>query len=87
MKYDWNDDCEQSFQELKSRLTMALVLALSTLGVEYVVFSDASRQELGCVLEQNGKVITYASRHLKKHETNYPTYDLELEVMVFALKI
>ena len=36
---------------------------------------------------QDGKVIAYASRKLKKHETNYPTHDLELAVMVFALKI
>ena len=73
MKYEWNEDCEQSFQELKSRLTMAPVLALPTLGVEYMVFSDASRQGLGCVLMQDDRVIAYASRQLKKHETNYPT--------------
>ena len=62
VKYEWSEDCEQSFQELKSRLTMAPVLALPTPGVEYVVFSDASRQGLGCVLMQEGRVIAYASR-------------------------
>ena len=36
---------------------------------------------------QNGRVIAYASRQLKKHETNYPTHDLELAAVVFALKI
>ena len=36
---------------------------------------------------QNGKVIAYASRQLKKHKTNYPTHDLGLTVVVFALKI
>ena len=66
---------------------MALVLVLLTLGVEYVVFSNTSRQGLGCVLMQDGRVIGYASRQLKKHETNYPTHDLELAAMVFALKI
>ena len=87
MKYEWGEDCEQSFQELKSRLIMAFVLALPILGVEYVVFSDASRQGLGCVLMQDGRVIAYASRQLKKHETNYPTHDLELAAVLFALKI
>ena len=87
VKYEWSEDCEQSFQELKSRLTMAPVLALPTSGVEYVVFSDSSRQRLGCVLMQDGRVIAYDSRQLKKHETNYPTHDLELAVVVFALKI
>ena len=52
-----------------------------------MVFSDTSRQGLGCVLMQGGGVIVYASRQLKKHETNYPTHDLELATVVFALKI
>ncbi|WMV33444.1 hypothetical protein MTR67_026829, partial [Solanum verrucosum] len=36
---------------------------------------------------QNDKVIAYASRQLKVHEKNYPTHNLELDVVVFALKI
>ena len=53
----------------------------------FVVYYDASRVGLSCVLIQNRKVITYASRHLKVHEKNYPTHELELAAMVFALKI
>jgi len=53
----------------------------------FVVYCDASRVGLGCGVMQNGKVITYASTQLKVHEKNYPTHDLELVVMVFALKI
>ncbi|WMV46650.1 hypothetical protein MTR67_040035 [Solanum verrucosum] len=53
----------------------------------FVVYCDASRIGLGCVLMQNRKVIAYASRQLKIHEMNYPTHDLELEAFVFALKI
>ena len=49
------------------------------------MYCDASRQGLGCVLMQNDKVIAYASRQLKKHEQNYPTHDLELAAVVFAL--
>jgi len=44
-------------------------------------------QQLGCVLMQNDKVIAYASRQLKNHKLNYPTHDLELAAVVFALKI
>ena len=36
---------------------------------------------------QNGKVIAYAFRQLRSHESNYPTLDLELAVVVLALKI
>ena len=52
-----------------------------------MVYNDASRQGLGYVLMQNDRVIAYASRQLKKHEENYPTHDLELATVVFALKI
>ncbi|WMV32565.1 hypothetical protein MTR67_025950 [Solanum verrucosum] len=36
---------------------------------------------------QNGKVIAYDSRQLKIHEWNYPTHDIELAAVVFALGI
>ena len=39
------------------------------------------------MLMQHGRVIAYASRQLKRHEQNYPTHDLELAAVVFALKI
>jgi hypothetical protein len=53
----------------------------------FEVYYDASRQGLGCLLMQEGKVVAYASRQLRKHEQNYPTYDLELAAVVHALKI
>ena len=71
---------------MKSPIT-APVLTLPTIGAGYVIFLDTSRQGLGCVLMQNGRVIAYASHQLKKHETNYPNHDLELVAIVFALKI
>ena len=52
----------------------------------FVVYSEVSRQGLGCVLMQHGKVVAYASRQLKPYEQNYPTHDLELAVVVFALR-
>ncbi|WMV08300.1 hypothetical protein MTR67_001685 [Solanum verrucosum] len=53
----------------------------------FVVCCDASRVGLGCVLMQNGKDISYASRQLKIYEKNYPTHDLELAAIVFCLKL
>ncbi|KAG8472918.1 hypothetical protein CXB51_034806 [Gossypium anomalum] len=49
--------------------------------------NEASLNGLGCVLMQYDKVIAYASRQLKPHEKNYPTHDLKLVAIVFALKI
>ena len=53
----------------------------------FVVYTDASKLGLGCVLMQQGKVVAYASRQLKPHEENYTTHDLELAAVVFALKL
>jgi hypothetical protein len=53
----------------------------------FSIFYDASGQGFGCVLMQNGPMVAYASRLLRKHEEHYPTPDLELAVVVHALKI
>ncbi|KAL4025983.1 hypothetical protein IC575_014389 [Cucumis melo] len=87
VKFEWSDKCEQSFQELKKRLVTAPILALPITGKDYVIYCDASRLGLGCVLMQDVNVIAYASRQLKEHECNYPTHDLELAAVVLALKI
>ena len=83
----WSEACQQSFDELKQKLTSAPVLTLPSGQDGYTVYCDASRQGLGCVLMQHENVIAYASRQLKKHEQNYPTHDLELVVAVFTLRI
>ncbi|XP_028553052.1 uncharacterized protein LOC114580256 [Dendrobium catenatum] len=83
----WTPECEASFQRLKDYLTYAPVLALPLCTEGFQVFSDASLKGLGCVMMQHGRVIAYASRQLKPHEKNYPTHDLELAAVVFALKI
>ena len=83
----WSEACQQSFDELKRRLTSAPVLTLPSGQDGFAVYCDASRHGLGCLLMQNDKVIAYASRQLKKHEQNYPTHDLELAAVVFSLRI
>ncbi|GAU34562.1 hypothetical protein TSUD_29080 [Trifolium subterraneum] len=83
----WDEKCEKSFQELKKKLTTAPVLILPDAKESFVVYCDASKLGLGGVLMQKGKVVAYASRQLKVHERNYPTHDLELAAVVFALKV
>ncbi|WVZ73567.1 hypothetical protein U9M48_021856 [Paspalum notatum var. saurae] len=83
----WTKERQAAFDELKKRLTTAPVLTLLDLTKSFTVYCDASKEGLGCVLMQEGKVIAYASRQLRKHEVNYPTHDLELAAVVHALKI
>ena len=72
---------------MKRRLTSAPILIVPDRGQGYTVYCDASRAGLGCVLMQSERVVAYGSRQLKNHEQNYPTHDMELAAVVFALKI
>ena len=62
VSFDWNDQRESAFQELKTRLVTAPILTLPNGTDGFQIYSDASYKGLGCVLIQNGKVIAYASR-------------------------
>ncbi|WVZ84547.1 hypothetical protein U9M48_031572 [Paspalum notatum var. saurae] len=79
--FNWTKERQAAFDELKKRLTTALVLTLPDLTKSFTVYCDASKEGLGCVPMQEGKVIAYASRRLRKHEVNYPTHDLELATL------
>jgi hypothetical protein len=85
--FNWTEECETIFEELKKRLTSAPVLILPDITKTFDIYCDASQQGLGCVLIQEGNVVSYTSRQLRKHEENYPTHDLELATVVHALKI
>ena len=87
MRFEWSEKCQASFEKLKAFLTETPVLTQPIYDKEYVIFSDASLNGLGCVLIQEGKVVAYASSQLKPREKNYLTHDLELAAIVFALKI
>jgi hypothetical protein len=85
--FDWTEECQANFEELKKRLTSAPVLILPDITKKFDIYCDASRQGLGCVLMQDGKVVSFASHLLRKHEEKYPTHDLEVATVVHALKI
>ena len=69
------------------RLTSLPIMIVLERGQIYTMYCDASKDRLGCVLMQFGKVMVYGSRQLKNHERSYPTHDMELAAIVFALKI
>ena len=68
MKFEWTYKYHNSFEQL---MVEAPILTQPTLGKEYTLYSDASGIDFGCVLIQDGKVVTYASRQLKPHEQHY----------------
>nr|GEU35182.1 putative reverse transcriptase domain-containing protein [Tanacetum cinerariifolium] len=78
---------EEAFHTLKQKLCSAPILALPEETENFYVYCDALLKGYGAVLMKREKVIAYASHQLKKHEENYTTYDLELGVVVFALRL
>jgi hypothetical protein len=86
-RFNWSSRCNEAFEQLKVLLTTTPVLAQPDIEKPFDVYCDASGNGLGCVLMQEGRVIAYASRQLRWHEEHYPTHDLELSVVVHALKI
>jgi hypothetical protein len=86
-KFNWSLRCNEAFKQLKVLLTTAPILAQPDIKKPFDVYCDASGSGLGCVLMQEGRVIAYTSRQLRRHEEHYPTHDLELAAVVHALKI
>eukprot|EP00253_Pinus_taeda_P006100 PITA_06100 len=85
--FQWTPDCQKSFEQLKHLLTTAPILCIADPNKDYVVCTAASKEGLGGVLMQEGKVIAYESRKLKEHEQRYSAYDLELAAVIHALKM
>ena len=63
VKLKWTLDCQRSFKILKEKLVTMLVLMLPVEGGHYVVYSDASKQGLGYILMQNGRVVDMHQGH------------------------
>ena len=68
VRYEWTEECDSAFIELKRLLTSAPILRVPDMEKDFTVYTDASKQGLGAVLVQDGGVIAYASRKLNKHE-------------------
>jgi hypothetical protein len=81
-RFVWTPECDVAFHKLQTLLTSALVLAQSDIKKPFDVYCDASGIGLGGVLMQEGRVIAYTSRQLRKLEVNYPTHDLELAAVL-----
>jgi hypothetical protein len=85
-KYIWSEACDETFKHLKKLLTTSPVQAQPDTAKPFNVYCDASGTSLGGVLMQEGQVISYSSRQLRRHEEHYPTHDLELGAVVMALQ-
>jgi hypothetical protein len=85
-KYIWSEDCDETFRAFKKLLTTSPVLAQHDITKSFNVYCDAFGTGLGCVLMQEGQVISYSLRQLRCHKEHYPTHDLDLAIVAMAFR-
>jgi hypothetical protein len=85
VKFQWIDECENSFSTLKKSLVTAPIITLPELGKCFIVYFDASLVGLGCALCKMESLLLMLIGNWKGHKQNYSTHDLELPADVFAL--
>ena len=88
--FEWNEKCQQAFEELKNRLVSSPILAMPEDEGTFRLDTDASNESIGAVLSQvqdgQERVIAYASRLLTKPERNYCVTRRELLAVVYFIK-
>ena len=88
--FEWTEECENSFQILKKKLTTSPILTFPDFSLPFILDTGASGVGIGAVLSQKQnrceKVIAYASRKLSKTEQNYSVTKRELLAVVHAIK-
>ena len=89
VKFSWDEDCQMSFEELKSYLTTTPIVRAPNWQLPFEVMCDASDFAIGAVLGQreDGKhyVVYYANKTLNEAHKNYTTTEKELLAVVYAL--
>ena len=86
VQFSWTVDCQKGFERLKNALSTSPVLGYPSLDKEFALYTDASGVGVGAVLEQAGRVISYASRTLTKAEKNYSVIEKECLALVYGTK-
>lgn len=90
IKFAWTSEAEMAFQELKSRLMAAPILAYPMPEGDFILDTDASQHAMGAVLQQvqdgETKVIGYASKTFSKQQRNYCVTRKELCAVITYVK-
>ena len=87
-KFNFDESCQNSFEEIKSRLVEAPIMAKLDWYREFEIMCDASDFSMGAILGQKAekvfKAIYYASKTFNEAQENYSTTKKEMLAIVFA---
>jgi hypothetical protein len=86
-KFFWTQKCTKSFRRIKELFKTTQILKVPGMDEGFLVCTDTSKEGLDRVLMQDGRVVSFISRKLRKHEENYVMHDLELLAIMYALRV
>jgi transposase InsO family protein len=85
-KWVWGEEQRKAFTQVKQILSKEAILAFPDFSKEFVIYTDASKYQLGGVITQEGKPLAFYSRKLNDAQTRYTTTERELLSIVETLK-
>ena len=87
-KFNFDESCQNSFEEIKSRLVKSPIMAKPDWNKEFEIMCDASDYAMGAVLGQKAnkvfRAIYYSSKTFNEAQENCSTIEKEMLAMVFA---
>jgi hypothetical protein len=85
-KYKWGPEQQKEFYEIKQKVSQETLLAFPDFEKEFHVYTDASDEQLGAVIMQEGKPLAFYSRKLSSAQIHYTIGEQELLSKVETLK-
>ena len=86
--FDFDKSCFSAFEDIKSRLVIAPIMATPDWNKEFEIMRDANDYVMGAILGQRAnkifRAICYANKTFNEAQENYFTTEKEILVMVFA---
>ena len=84
-KIKWSNECQKSFEAMKSVVDREVLLAYPIFDRSFEIYTEASSKQLGTVILQSDKPLSFFSRKLSNAQLKYTTRELELLSIVETL--
>jgi hypothetical protein len=86
MKFIWTQEKELAFQKMKDIMVQHTMLTYLQFDKPFVIYTDASKQQLGGVVTQDNKPLSFFSKKLTETQCRYPITKQELLAITETLK-